>query len=95
MSSNPPHQSSNAPGKAFKVNEYRLTIQALTTYQHLNRRQLSRITKLEIPTLCRVLFDLVHKKNLVRIAFTGKCPITKKWVYYYTLSKQEGSSDGK
>jgi len=95
MSSNPPHRSSDAPGKAFEGNEYRLTIQALRTYEHLNRRQLSRITKLEISALCRVLFNLVHKRNYVRVAFTGKCAITKKWVYYYTLCKQEGRADGK
>jgi hypothetical protein len=95
MSSNSPQYNLSVPGKAIKVNEYKVSIQALTKYQHLNRRQLSRIANLEISALCRVLFNLVDKRSYVKVAFTGKCPITKRWVYYYTLSKQEGQSDGK
>jgi hypothetical protein len=91
---NSPSTNSNTPGKAPKINEYKLTIQTLREYRHLNRRQISRITHLEIATLCRTLFNLV-KRNYVKVAFRGKCPITGKWVYYYTLSKQEGLSDGK
>lgn len=95
MSSIPPNRKSGEPGKAPKDNEYKLIIQALTSYRHLNRRQISRIIKLEIPALCRALFNLVHKRNYVKVAFTGRCPITRRWVYYYTLSKQKGQVDGK
>jgi len=94
MSSNPPKNTSGAPGKASKSNENSKTLKALSEYKWLNRRQLSRVTHLEIPTLCRTLTNLVRRKS-VKVAFKGKCPITGKWVYYYSLASEKGLSNGK
>jgi hypothetical protein len=94
MSSNPPFNNLGAPGKALKATDYQRTIKALTAYKYLNRREISKITNLEIPMLCKTLFNFVKRRS-VRVAFRGKCPATGKWVYYYSLTNQEGQLDGK
>jgi hypothetical protein len=95
MSSNPPYKNFSAPGKAPKLNEYQRTIKALTSHKSLNRRQLAMITGLEVPTLCRLLFNLVHKRFVLKIASISPCPMTGKRVYFYTLRHRKGLRDGK
>jgi hypothetical protein len=94
MSSNPPYKKCVAPGKASKVNEYQRTLKALAESRWLSRRQISAVTRLEIPTLCRTLYNLVRRKK-VKVAFRARCPITGKLVYHYSLASEKGLRDGK
>jgi hypothetical protein len=50
-----------------KPSEDRLISDCLILVQPCTRRRLSELTGLEIPTLCRALFNLVNKTEQVKI----------------------------
>ena len=52
-------------------------------YQPLTRRFLSEVTGLELPSLCRALYNLTYKRKLLKIAEIKPCPITGRKVYHY------------
>lgn len=66
----------------------------LTANQPLTRRQLSYRTKLEIATLCRALFNLVHKSKTVNIAKYDYCETTGRKVMHFAAIKR-GHDDRK
>jgi hypothetical protein len=70
------------------ANEYRHVLKELASYPALTRRQLSIITKIEIATLCRCLFELVHDRKTVVVAYTARCIYTGKRVYHYALASK-------
>ncbi len=55
----------------------------LAEKQPLSRRRFNELTGLELPTLCRALFNLVHKTKVLEVAKIMRCPTTKKRVYHY------------
>ncbi len=55
----------------------------LSEKQPLSRRRFNELTGLELPTLCRALFNLVHKSKVLEVAQIRPCPTTKKRVYHY------------
>lgn len=69
-------------------------VYALLSFRNapLTRRQLKRLSGLEITALCRCLRDL-QDENLIEVAKIDKCHVTKRMVQYYQcLSKEEGGS---
>ncbi len=76
------------------ANEYRRVLKELASYPALTRRQLSIITKIEIATLCRCLFELVHDRKTVVIAYTARCIYTGKRVYHYALASKVQKEGG-
>jgi len=76
------------------ANEYRLVLKELASYPALTRRQLNIITKIEIATLCRCLFELVHDRKTVVVAYTARCIYTGKRVYHYALASKVQKEGG-
>lgn len=67
-----------------------ITISALREAgQPLTRRQISKITKIEIGTLCRILLDAIRTDDpLVKIVRSGACPISGKTASFYQLTDE-------
>ena len=64
--------------------ENRLIFKTFLTYKKpLTRRFLSENTGLELPSLCRALFNLTNKKRLLKVAKIKPCPKTGKSVIHY------------
>ena len=73
-----------------KETENKLILQALhQKKQPLTRRKLSELTGLELPTLCRALYDLTHKAKVLYVAAIRPCPITNKWVFHYYFKNKD------
>lgn len=78
-------------GKQSKDTEYRTIIKTLLVEkQPLTRRRISEITKLELPTLCRALYNLTYKLKLLKIASIKPCITTGKLVYHYYFIDNSG-----
>lgn len=61
----------------------------------LTRREFSEITGLEIPTLCRILFNLTNKSHKLIISYSKRCKVTGKIVFHYFLANAvEGLRNG-
>lgn len=72
-----------------KYKETALIFKALlAANQPLTRRQLSYLTKLEIATLCRALFNLVYQKKTVKIAKYDICITTGRKVMRFAVSER-------
>lgn len=92
MNPTPNNSFNSSTGNEDKEN--RLIFKALLKYKRpLTRRFISECTNLEIATLCRALFNLVHKRRLLKVALMAKCPKTGKRVYHYYFAK-EGVQNG-
>jgi chromosome segregation and condensation protein ScpB len=90
-----PRYKSLTPWKAHKNKEFRETIQIISLYQPLTRRELSFITPFEISTLCRILNHLTNRHGITKIAYTAKCATTGKPVAYYALRNWKDHKNGK
>jgi predicted transcriptional regulator len=67
-----------------KDKEDRLIIKALLKYKRpLSRRFLSEVLLIEISVLCRLLWNLQHKRKLITVSKIARCPKTGKRVYHY------------
>lgn len=51
----------------------------------LTRRELSTASGLEIATLCRATFNLIHKSKTLVISHYGACKTTGKYVMHFAL----------
>lgn len=75
------------PFNSFGANEdteKRLIFKALNHYKRpLTRRFLNEVTGLELPTLCRALYNLTYKYKSLRVAEIKRCPKTGKKVFHY------------
>lgn len=74
------------------LEETKAIILALSSNESLNRRQISKITGIEIPSLCRALGELVYKYRVLIINNRARCPITQKMVMVFSINpniKQE------
>ena len=67
----------------------------LAEKQPLTRRRISELTGLELPTLCRALFNLTNKVSILQIRIIKPCPTTGKRVYHYYFSNGIGGQHGK
>jgi hypothetical protein len=89
----PLNNSLGCSGERHEDKEKQLIFKALYEFkQPLTRRKLSEITFLELPTLCRSLYNLVHKRKLLTVAKIAPCAKTGKRVYhyYFALNSKEG-----
>lgn len=77
------------PGKAPKGNEYLITKQALIKHQPLTRRQLSKLTGLEISSLCRILYHLTYQFKVIKVAFYKRCEYTGMRVMHFAMKDWE------
>lgn len=69
---------------SHKDTETRIIITTLIAEkQPLTRRRISELTGLELPTLCRSLFNLTNKIKILHVAAIKPCVITGKCVYHY------------
>lgn len=87
-------EQQKAAQERVREDEYRRVLKELAAYPALTRRQLSRITSIEIATLCRCLFELVHKRKTVVVAYTARCIYTGKRVYHYALASKTQKEGG-
>ena len=82
-----PNKFSNATEDRYN----RLIFKALIKYNRpLTRRFLSEATNIEIATLCKALFVLVHNRKLIKVAFIKPCVKTGKIVYHYYFTDNVG-----
>lgn len=56
-----------------------------TANKPLTRRELSTASGLEIATLCRATFNLIHKNRTLAISHYGACSTTGKYVMHFAL----------
>lgn len=76
-----------------KDSENRLIYKALRkAKQPQTRRQLSESTGLEIATLCRALFNLIHRNRTIRITHYAPCRKTGKSVMHFWFNKRKEAS---
>lgn len=76
--------------------ENRLIYKALLrAKQPQTRRQLSESTGLEIATLCRALFNLIHRNRTIKISHYAPCKKTGKTVMHFWFNKKKGRRNGK
>ena len=98
------NQNQKAPGKGgnsdnryrqFKDTETRKIYQALAEVkQPKTRRELSKLTGLEISSLCRALWNLIHYPRTIKISHYAPCKTTGKRVMHFYFNR-EGAQDGK
>ena len=85
------NNSFDCSGEQIKDKENKLIIRALlATDRPLTRRELSERTGLEA-TLCRALFNMLHKQQSISIAKYDYCKATNKLVMHFSL-KREGKN---
>jgi hypothetical protein len=87
------------PTNFITHNEYtekRLVYRALyNSPRALTRRELSEITGLELPTLCRILFNQTYKNRTLKISYSMPCKTTGRNVYHYNfIDAVEGVKNG-
>jgi len=80
------HLKPQGKKKRYTTNRENIKIRsALKISQPCTRRKLSEITGLEIPTLCRALFNL-YTEDKVQVTHYAKCPKTGVVVMHYALA---------
>lgn len=86
---------SNSLFRQNEYTEYRLICNALHfTKQPLSRRKIAELTGLELPTLCRALYNLTYTKKVLEIAQIKPCEATGRNVYHYYFKKEKGAANG-
>lgn len=74
--------------------ENRLIYQALRSIkQPLTRRELSMRTGLEIATLCRALFNLIHRNRTLKVSHYAPCKHTRRTVMHFDIIRKEGKNE--
>ena len=78
--------------------EMQIVYKALQQHQPCTRRELHQVTKLEISSLCRCLYDLQKpkppKNPVIEVAFKANCKTTGKLVQYYKIIEEGGTGEG-
>lgn len=86
--------SSFTSTKQNKDNENRLIYQALRKVkQPLTRRELSMRTGLEIATLCRALWNLIHRSRTLKVSHYAPCKYTRRRVMYFDFRDDKKGSN--
>lgn len=76
-----------------KASENRLIYNALRQVkQPLTRRKLSEDTGLEIATLCRALFNLIHGPRTIKITHYAPCKKTGRTVMHFYFNNKKGGN---
>jgi len=84
----PNNKSSNSQ---CEDKENRKIFKALLKYKRpLTRRFLSEVLLIEISVLCRLLWNLQHKRKLITVSKIARCPKTGKLVFHYYFVKTGG-----
>ena len=88
---NTPLNKSFLAGKRDEDTENKIIIETLLAENEpLTRRRISEITGLELPTLCRALFNLTNRSRVLTVAQIKPCSVTKRHVYHYYFNEHNG-----